>query len=1396
MMFSGTETSIKRLIMMGLAFILIVASLTSVGFQPTKAEAADNGPGAKPFMGWSSYSMQVWEGYNGGDGWNWINEAEIKAQSDAMKALLQSHGYNYINVDSGWSGGIDEYGRPVPSATLYPGGFTNLINYVHANGQKFGIYWGPGISPAAYNADLPIYGAPGCSTQDIVVLPLKSADYWNYSYKIDFSNPCAQSYINSIADQFAAWGVDFLKLDSVTPGSGIYDLSKDSRDDVKAWSQALAPHNIWFELSWALDIKYADTWKQYANGWRVHWDIECYCNTLTRWDNIARLFPTAAQWWRHAGPEGWNDFDSLNIGNGAMDGLTQVERQTAMTFFAASAVPLYIGNDLTKLDDYGVQLLTNDEVIAVDQAGRPARPVSTDTNQQVWYANNGDGTYSVALFNLGSTAAEVKVNWSDIGISGPASVRDLWNHSELGIYENGFSAAAVPPHGSRLLKVTVQKGTAFANDDDVGIRYSGSWVRNEGKEWAGASQSLLVNVIDSNAKNSSISPVSASFDKNAAAQADVATTMTLNRNTLQSIANGGTLLTAGTDYTVSGNTVTIKKEYLAGRPVGNVSLTFDFSEGKAQTFSITIIDSTIRNSVVLPAVIDFDKGDETQDDQTTTFARNGNELTAISRGGIALSEGTAYTVSGNTVAFKKEYLATLPAGTSELTFSFTGGAPQTVTLVILDSSIGGSLSLNDDNPAIVYTGTWHPNTGRGLGDYQDDIHWTETAGDSFEYTFTGTGIELITELDGSQGIIDVYVDGEFKQTVNTNNTYRSTHHTVYYVSGMPAGNHTLKVVKRAWENSGGFFMLLDQLRVALPDLLNPIALGFDRSAPSPDDVRSTISDGYQISGVANGGIPLAAGIDYSVTGNELTVKQAYLAGLPVGTTNLVVTFVGGATQRLAIVVTDSAANNSTISPVSVDFDKNAAAQADVSTVLSLEGNQLTSIVYGGTALSEGTDYTVSGNVITINKSYLAARPTGTTRLRFIFNAGESRILSIAIRDTTPLNSSIVPTVLSFDKTAAASSDVTTTMTLNDNDLVGITNGVTPLNPGEDYTVSGNVVAISKEYLGTLSPGTVNLSLQFSAGASRTLTVVVSESLRGRYIDLNDDDASIVYNGAWNPNTNRGLGDYKDDIHWSETNGNSFEYTFKGTGIELITELDSSQGKMDIYIDGEFRQTVDTYNTSRVTHRAVYNVAGLPDGEHTIKAVKISGQFMLLDQLRVRIADIIGPDKATFDKSSKGQDGITTELGFDRRNLIGVRNGEAALKQGKDYTVSGNSVTIKKQYLEKQQVGTVLLTFDRRGDYQNDVHSTTNNGDYFEYSFKGTGVEIIAPTDPSQGEIDVFVDNEFKGTVSLQSDSRLSRQTVFSIFNLTSGTHTIKGVKKSGAAFMLDGVRFRVPKVVH
>ncbi|GAA2709955.1 X2-like carbohydrate binding domain-containing protein [Actinoplanes palleronii] len=662
----------------------------------------------RPYMGWSSYSMQVYSG-NG----KWITGDQLIKQSDAMHAKLQKYGYNYINVDAGWNDGVDANGRPTPSATLYPNGLQKVIDHVHKNGQKFGLYMIPGISPAVYEASLPIAGAPGCTTHDIVKQPVQQADYWKIGYRIDFANPCSQKYIDSIVDKFAQWGVNFVKFDSVTPGSGISDLSLDARDDVAAWSSALKKHKIWFELSWALDPTYADYWRSKANGWRVDWDVECYCanEALTQWQNIARLFPDVATWWRHAGNGGWNDLDSLNIGNGAMDGLTQDERRTAMTLWAVSAAPLYLGNDLTNLDAYGLSLLTNPEVIAVDQAGTPARPVSATAQQQVWYALNADGSYTVALFNLGRTDKDITVNWSDIGLTGAATVRDLWARKDLGRFPAKFTAATVPIHGVRLLKVTPQPGAAIAvNDDALRVNYQGEWTRNGGTEVA-------------------------------------ATTQPLN---------------------------------------------------------LTLTDT-----------------------------------------------GT-----------------TAPPSTS--------GPVRTVTH-------------DDTDQGIAYAGTWSQSTGRGLGDYQDNVHYTERDGDSFQYTFQGTGVSYVTELDTSQGDVDIYLDGQFVKTVSAAREQgqpRLAQQTVFTVNDLPNGSHVLMGVKKS-----GSYLLVDRIDVLQPSLLDPPAATFDRKAPADVPVK-LLRDGSEFTGVALADTALKPGTDFTLSGSTVTLRAAFLAGLPLGAAQLDFTFRG------------------------------------------------------------------------------------------------------------------------------------------------------------------------------------------------------------------------------------------------------------------------------------------------------------------------------------------------------------------------------------------------------------------------------------------------------------------------------------------------------------------------
>jgi hypothetical protein len=440
-------------------------SAASTAVSAASTSSSSSAIAKTPPMGWSSWSLEStnYPGVNPTGGASWLTEAHVLQQADAEAKELKAYGYNYVNIDAGWSNGFDQYGRPIANPATFPDGIASIAKHVHAEGLKLGIYLAVGLAPAAYNdGKTPIYGAPGCTTADIVYPDLRLTNGWNSAYKIDYASPCAQDYIDSIANEFASWNVDYLKLDGVGPGSNQGGTDYDNTPDVAAFSAALKATGrpIQFVLSWSLAHADASVWQQYSNGQRIDTDVECYCGTLVTWNNsVKQRFTDVVQWIPDAGPGHWNNLDSLDVGDGQMDGITDTERQTTMTLWAIEAAPLLSGDDLTQLDSYGLSLLTNREVIAVDQAGVPARPVSQNTDQQVWYARNKNGSYTVALFNLGSSTATVTANWSDLGLSGPAQVRNLWTHTNTGT-ANGSVSASLPSHGSELLTITPEQSPA------------------------------------------------------------------------------------------------------------------------------------------------------------------------------------------------------------------------------------------------------------------------------------------------------------------------------------------------------------------------------------------------------------------------------------------------------------------------------------------------------------------------------------------------------------------------------------------------------------------------------------------------------------------------------------------------------------------------------------------------------------------------------------------------------------------------------------------------------------------------------------------------------------------------------------------------------------------------
>ena len=427
----------------------------------TGACAQVNGVAQRPYLGWSSFSQQTLDP-------NFLTQANVVAQSDALLSSgLQAHGFTYINMDSGWHGGFDANGRPIPDAGLFPD-IKALIDHIHQNGQKAGIYWIPGVEEPAVTANSPILGTP-YHIQDILTVPYTAGNAFGsagtspYHYKIDFTKPGAQAYIDSVVALFASWGVDFIKLDAVTPGSYNDGLNIDNRADVAAWSKAIANSGrpIWLTVSWEIDQDYLGVWQQFSNARRIDDDVECEgrCATLTDWSRIYKRFRDLPGWQRAAGPAlGWNDLDSLDIGDGELDGLSHAEKRSAMSLWAMVNAPIYLGGDLTRLDAFGKQLATADEVLAVDQSGRPAIQM-LGGDLPVWVSDLGDGNYYVALFNMNATPAAVTLPWREIGLDGVRQVRDLWSRADLGLSAGAFSTV-LDGHGVRLLKVAARIGHA------------------------------------------------------------------------------------------------------------------------------------------------------------------------------------------------------------------------------------------------------------------------------------------------------------------------------------------------------------------------------------------------------------------------------------------------------------------------------------------------------------------------------------------------------------------------------------------------------------------------------------------------------------------------------------------------------------------------------------------------------------------------------------------------------------------------------------------------------------------------------------------------------------------------------------------------------------------------
>jgi len=370
-----------------------------------------------PPMGWNSWN--VW-GLS-------VSDQKVRAAAEAMASSgLAAHGYRFVNIDDGWENGRSEDGA-ILTNEKFPD-MKALSDYVHGLGLKLGIYSSPGPRTCGLYE-----GSKGHEAQDAQTWAEWGIDYLKYdwcSYKIEVIN----NGLKPLSDPLVWFKTPYQKMGSLlaqSPRDIVFSICFYGLWDVEKWGQEVGGH-LWRTTG---DIR--DTWQSMSKiGFRQH-----------------RLA-------RYAGPGHWNDPDMLVVGKVGWGPdvkktrLTKTEQITHITIWSMAAAPLLIGCDMSDMDEFTRAVLTNHDVIEVDQdpLGVQAVKVAEKGETLVWARPLWDGTKAVALFNRGETPAVVSVPWSRIGMEGARPVRDLWLMKDLGEYRDVFSAE-VNPHGAVMLKI-------------------------------------------------------------------------------------------------------------------------------------------------------------------------------------------------------------------------------------------------------------------------------------------------------------------------------------------------------------------------------------------------------------------------------------------------------------------------------------------------------------------------------------------------------------------------------------------------------------------------------------------------------------------------------------------------------------------------------------------------------------------------------------------------------------------------------------------------------------------------------------------------------------------------------------------------------------------------------
>ncbi len=375
-----------------------------------------------PAMGWSSWN--AW-GAN-------IDQSKVLAAAHALvDSGLSQHGFSYVNIDDTWQGPRGGSFQGLQGNSKFPD-LKGMCALIHKLGLKVGIYSTPWtVSYAGY---------PGSSSDH-------PDGAWDQ--KRDADGPRhfgAHSFLKQDAQQWAAWGIDYLKCDWYPP------------DPAHAQKVATAlresGRDIDFSLSCDADFKFAPGYPGVVNSWRTTTDIQ------DTWPLLCGIAFSEDRWAPYVGPGHWIDPDMMEIGdvtNGQPEHpsrLTPDEQYLHVSMWCLLSAPLILGCDLSNLDDFTRGLVTNDEVLDIDQdpMGMPGRCLLRQGYLQVWGKKLENGGMALGFFNLGRQELTAKLNLSQLGLKGAQQIRDLWRQKDLGTFDQTFSTS-IHPHGVILVRL-------------------------------------------------------------------------------------------------------------------------------------------------------------------------------------------------------------------------------------------------------------------------------------------------------------------------------------------------------------------------------------------------------------------------------------------------------------------------------------------------------------------------------------------------------------------------------------------------------------------------------------------------------------------------------------------------------------------------------------------------------------------------------------------------------------------------------------------------------------------------------------------------------------------------------------------------------------------------------